>query len=157
MLISSTNQNLQFTYMYIYNFQINLKLQLSCFKEVEKKLKRQLGDHIELEAKKLLAKAVYLFSIGGNDYMSITLNQTNALSSYYKKKIHGAYRMRASHQSLTEDYVQVICAHEPSLIAKMNNIALPILLKKIQRQLPGFKYALYDYYTTLVERTLYST
>lgn len=58
-------------------------MQLSYFKEVEKKLKRQLGD---IEAKKLLAKAVYLFSIGGNDYMTITLNQTNALSSYYKKK-----------------------------------------------------------------------
>lgn len=49
------------------------------------------------------------------------------------------------------------CAHEPSVIAKMHNIALPKLLKKIQRQLPGFKYALYDYYTTLAERTLNST
>ena len=49
------------------------------------------------------------------------------------------------------------CGHEPSVIAKMYNIALPKLLKKIQRQLPGFKYALYDYYTTLAERTLNST
>lgn len=49
------------------------------------------------------------------------------------------------------------CGHEPSVIAKMYYIALPKLLKKIQRQLPGFKYALYDYYTTLAERTLNST
>lgn len=49
------------------------------------------------------------------------------------------------------------CAHEPTAIAKMHNIALPKLLKKIQQQLPGFKYALYDYYTTLAERTLYAT
>jgi hypothetical protein len=48
-------------------------LQLSYFEEVEKKLKRQLGD---AEAKKLVARAVYLFSTGGNDYMAVTLNQT---------------------------------------------------------------------------------
>ena len=49
------------------------------------------------------------------------------------------------------------CAHEPTVIAKMHNIALPKVLEKMQRQLPGFKYALYDYYTTLAARTLYST
>ncbi|XP_059456687.1 GDSL esterase/lipase 1-like isoform X2 [Corylus avellana] len=154
---------------------INLKLQLSYFEEVEKKLKRQLGN---AEAKKLVARAVYLFSIGGNDYMAVTLNQTTPLTSFYKKKYMtmvlanfttvikmggrkfgfqnlgpiGCMPATKASLGITTD-----CAHEPLVIAKMHNIALPKLLQKIQRQLPGFKYALYDYYTTLAERTLYST
>ena len=47
-------------------FQINLHLQLGYFKNVEQWLKQKLGD---VEAKKLLRRAVYLFSIGSNDYL----------------------------------------------------------------------------------------
>ncbi|XP_030972724.1 GDSL esterase/lipase 4-like [Quercus lobata] len=160
---------------------INLELQLSYFEEVEKKLKQQLGD---TEAKKLLSKSVYLFSIGGNDYITITssVNQSNVITSSYKKKymtmvlgnfttaIKKVYKMggrKFGFQNLgpigcmpaTKASLGITsdCAHEPSVIAKMHNIALPKLLKKIQRQLPGFKHALYDYYTTLAERTLHST
>ena len=66
-------------------FQINLELQLSYFEEVEKKLEQQLGD---AEAKNLLSKSVYLFSIGGNDYITITssVNKSNVITSSYKKK-----------------------------------------------------------------------
>lgn len=62
--------------------------------------------------------------------MTITLNQTNALYSYYKKKYMGPIGcMPATKASLR---ITCDCAHEPSVIAKMHNIALPILLKKIQ-------------------------
>lgn len=45
---------------------INLKTQLSYFKNLEKQLSHNLGDN---EAKKLVSNAVYLFSTGSNDYV----------------------------------------------------------------------------------------
>ncbi|XP_075667834.1 GDSL esterase/lipase 3-like [Castanea sativa] len=151
------------------------------FEEVEKKLKQKLGD---AEAKKLLSKSVYLFSIGGNDYMAFisSVNQSNVITSSDKmeymtmvlgnfttviKKVYkmggrkfgfqnvgpiGCMPSTKASLGITSDF-----AHEPTVMAKMHNIGLPKVLKKIQRELPGFKYALYDYYTTLAARTLYST
>ncbi|GMY34846.1 GDSL esterase/lipase 1-like isoform X1 [Fagus crenata] len=49
--------------------KISLPTQLSYFKAVVKSLRQKLGD---VEAKKVLMRAVYLFSIGGNDYFSFT-------------------------------------------------------------------------------------
>lgn len=46
---------------------VNLNTQLRYFKKVEKQLRKELGDE---ESKKLLLEAVYLISIGGNDYIS---------------------------------------------------------------------------------------
>lgn len=46
---------------------INLKTQLSYFKNVEKLLRQKLGTK---DAKQLLHNSVFLFSIGGNDYVS---------------------------------------------------------------------------------------
>lgn len=46
---------------------VNLNTQLRYFKKVEKHLRQKLGDE---ESKKLLLEAVYLISIGGNDYIS---------------------------------------------------------------------------------------
>ncbi|PKI18359.1 hypothetical protein CRG98_049367, partial [Punica granatum] len=45
-----------------------LKLQLSYFEEVQKKLKQQECNE---KARDLLSKAIYLFSMGGNDYMKV--------------------------------------------------------------------------------------
>lgn len=79
---------------------------------MEKKLKRQLGD---AEAKKLLAKSIYLFSIGGNDYMSITMNQTNAFSSDYKK-----------------EYMTMVLGNFTTVIkVRLNTINLIFLIMKI--------------------------
>ena len=47
---------------------IDLKTQLSYFKDVEKSLRKKLGD---TEAKALISKAVYFISMGGNDYGSL--------------------------------------------------------------------------------------
>lgn len=58
--------------------QISLPQQLSYFKNVVKQLKQKLG---EVKTKKLLKRAVYLFSIGGNDYFSFFRNNGNASKS----------------------------------------------------------------------------
>ena len=44
-----------------------METQIKYFKKVEKSLRQELGD---AEAKKLLSRAVYLISIGGNDYLN---------------------------------------------------------------------------------------
>ncbi|GMY34845.1 GDSL esterase/lipase 1 [Fagus crenata] len=55
--------------------KISLPKQLSYFKNVVKSLRQNLGD---VEAKKVLMRAVYLFSIGGNDYFNFHEQNPNA-------------------------------------------------------------------------------
>lgn len=59
-------------------------MQLSYFKEVEKSLRQKLGD---VEAKKMLMRAVYLFSMGGNDYFSFSSKYPNASQSYQQEYV----------------------------------------------------------------------
>ena len=61
-----------------FSLQISLPTQLSYFKAVVKSLRQKLGD---VEAKKVLMRAVYLFSIGGNDYFSFYSQNLNATQS----------------------------------------------------------------------------
>lgn len=60
---------------------IDLKTQLSYFKFVEKQLKQKLGDE---EAETLLSEAVYLFSVGGNDYFNLFTSNSSDL--HFSKK-----------------------------------------------------------------------
>ena len=64
---------------------VNLKTQLSHFKNVEKKMREQLGD---VETKKLLSRALYLFSTGTNDYFVRVLNST-VLRSFSREEYVG--------------------------------------------------------------------
>ena len=66
------------------SLQINLPAQLSYFKAVVKSLRQKLGD---VEAKKVLMRAVYLFSIGGNDYFSFYSENPNATQSYRRQYV----------------------------------------------------------------------
>lgn len=59
---------------------LNLRIQLSYFKEVEKLLRKKLRSE---EAKMLLMKAVYLFSIGGNDYRAMASYLPHSLKIQY--------------------------------------------------------------------------
>ncbi|TYI25462.1 hypothetical protein ES332_A05G051600v1 [Gossypium tomentosum] len=76
-------------------FVVDLETQIKYFNKVEKSLRQELGD---AGAKKLLSKAVYLISIGGNDYLTknssvsdeefvstVLGNLTVALKEIYKK------------------------------------------------------------------------
>ncbi|XP_056169833.1 uncharacterized protein LOC115685670 [Syzygium oleosum] len=152
------------------------KLQLNYFEEVVKGLKQQLGD---AGARKLLSKAVYLFSIGGNDYNAIQ-NNPEATASFRKmymtmvlgnitegiKQVYALGGRKFAFQNVGPIGCMPAtraasgsegCVHDPTVIAKMHNIALSRLLKRIKQGRPGFKYALFDYYTSLTMRTLYSS
>lgn len=58
---------------------IDLKTQLSYFKNVEKMLRQKLGTK---DTKQLLHNAVYMFSIGGNDYLSPIGSNSSIYYSY---------------------------------------------------------------------------
>lgn len=64
----------------MYDFQvINLNTQLIYFKNMERLLRQKLGDE---DAKKILFEAVYLISIGSNDYLSPYSTGSSVLQSY---------------------------------------------------------------------------
>ena len=70
--------------MVVYHFQvISLNTQLSYFKNVEKQFRRMLGDEA---AKKVLFEAVYLISIGTNDYLSPFFRYSTVFQSYSQKQ-----------------------------------------------------------------------
>lgn len=63
---------------------IELKSQIKYFREVvETWLKRKLG---KAEGGLILSKAVYLFSIGTNDYMSLFVTNSSFLKSHSKSQ-----------------------------------------------------------------------
>ena len=68
----------------LFDLQISLLLQLSYFKNVVKQLKQKLGN---AKTEKLLMGAVYLFSIGGNDYGVFQMNYPNASLSHQREYV----------------------------------------------------------------------
>lgn len=160
---------------------INLKKQVDYYVQMVQKLKQQVG---EGPAKQLLSEAVYLFNIAGNDY--VTLLQKNVkklpLSNFKKKRqlnmiignltihiktIYNQGGRKFAFQNLgplgcmpSMKYMlgyKGTCAPEPQELAKMHNNAFGALLKRLQSQLPGFKYSVYDFYTALYLRVLYGS
>ncbi|CAN7018559.1 unnamed protein product [Brassica rapa subsp. trilocularis] len=100
---------------------ISLGAQLNNFKNVEKRLRSELGDS---EAKRIISRAVYLFHIGGNDYVyPILFANSSTFKSSSKEKF--------------SDFV-------------LGNITA--VIERLESDLSGFKYALHDYHTSLSER-----
>ncbi|KAK4591482.1 hypothetical protein RGQ29_021615 [Quercus rubra] len=153
---------------------INLPAQLSYFKAVVKSLRQKLGD---VEAKKVLMRAVYLFSIGGNDYFSFYSENPNASQSYRRqyvgmvignltnvlKEIYDLGGRKIAFQNAgplgclpamkaRSPQLGSGCAEEPSALARLHNSALASVLKKLESKLPGFKYSIFDYYNALGDR-----
>lgn len=64
--------------------QISLAMQLRDFKALGKLLREKLG---ETETSKVLNRAVYLFSIGGNDYFSLFSENPNASESHQRQYV----------------------------------------------------------------------
>ena len=58
---------------------IPLRMQAIYFKKVERRLKEELGRN---EAKEVISKAVFLFSIGNNDYLSPFLTSPIFFNSF---------------------------------------------------------------------------
>ncbi|KAM7471902.1 hypothetical protein LguiA_010085 [Lonicera macranthoides] len=150
---------------------INLKTQMTYFKQVKKQLKQKLGSQ---EAKQLLFNSVYLVSIGGNDYLS-TYGTSSTVFDIYTP----------------EEYVEIVIGNITSFINEMYNegarkfgfFSLPPLgcwpsvreangdcvenvtslmqlhnkefsrsINKLDRHLEGFTYSKFDLYTSISDR-----
>ncbi|KAH7565668.1 hypothetical protein JRO89_XS09G0242300 [Xanthoceras sorbifolium] len=156
---------------------INLETQLGYYKKVESWLREKLGND---EAKMIISRAVYLFSIGSNDYISpfltnnFTLLINSSSDSKYVgivignltrviKEIYESGGRKFAFTNLpnlgcfpgmriirTEDNGR--CLKEVSSLAKLHNKALSKLLFDLNKQLKGFKYSIFDMNSRLRQR-----
>ncbi|KAI3670570.1 hypothetical protein L1987_87908 [Smallanthus sonchifolius] len=154
---------------------ISLDTQLGYHKRVEKRLKKTHDNNT-------FSKAVYLFSIGSNDYMSpyLITNSTHFNASYSNsllvrmvignittaiKELHQRGARKFGFLNLgplgCQPGLRIIlnppndsggCVGSASLLARLHNQALTKSLKKLANQLSGFKYALYDFSHDLERR-----
>ncbi|XP_031265365.1 GDSL esterase/lipase 1-like [Pistacia vera] len=156
-------------------YVIDLNTQLSYFKLVEKQLKQKLGD---AGAKRLLSKAVYIFSIGTNDYLVPLFTNSSVLQSDYSRKKYIGMVIGNLTTTIKEIYeiggrkfgflnlddlgclplIRAIvpgssgsCLESVSELAKLHNKALSEVLPELESQLPGFKYAIHDFYNSSLE------
>ncbi|XP_074299998.1 GDSL esterase/lipase 5-like [Silene latifolia] len=150
---------------------INLHTQLRNFKKVEVMLSEKLGDKVE--AKKMVSKAVHLFSVGADDYMAVvnsTLfsgftapqyvnmvigNLTSVITEIYRRGGRKFAFMNvpqvACMPELRNENVHGNgeCLKEAWIYPILHNQALGLALAQLELELPGFKYSLYDLYTHL--------
>ncbi|XAR49841.1 hypothetical protein NMG60_11003997 [Bertholletia excelsa] len=156
-------------------FVINLRTQLIYYKKVERWLRRKLG---KVEAKTTLSRAVYLFSIGSNDYTSPFLINSTLLNSYPKPEyvqmvignltlaIREVYRRGGRRfgfinlgdlgcvpaMRVLEPKGNGRCLGEASELSQLHNVALSKMLSNLEKQLLGFRYSLYDFNRILRQR-----
>ncbi|KAK4591489.1 hypothetical protein RGQ29_021621 [Quercus rubra] len=154
---------------------IDLKTQLHYHKKLAKLLRTRLGHE---EAKTLLARAVYLISIGSNDYFALSTSNSSALQTYSPEEyvdivignltsvIKGIYKKGGRKfaipnlaplgclpiaRALSPNNTGA-CVEELSTLAELHNEALSKSLQELENQLDGFKYSIADTYTSLSER-----
>ncbi|XVF67194.1 hypothetical protein PTKIN_Ptkin10aG0100700 [Pterospermum kingtungense] len=156
-------------------FVIDLHTQVSYFKNIEKLLSQELGD---AEAKKLLGRALYIISIGSNDYLTPIVQNSSVLQSYSEeeyvamvignltvsiKEIHKKGGRKFGFLSLGPigciPGLKLLvsgstssCLDKATRLAHLHNKALSVALQKLENQLEGFKFANHDFYTSLIER-----
>ncbi|XP_028752109.1 GDSL esterase/lipase 1-like [Neltuma alba] len=153
---------------------IDLKTQLSYFKRVIKVLRQKLQD---AETKSLLARAVYLISIGSNDYLGPLMENSSVIASYSPEKyvdmvlgnlttvikeIHKQGGRKFGFLNVgplgCTPLVRVLvnggeglCREEVSALVKLHNTALSVELPKLEKRLKGFKYSLYNFYDSVFD------
>lgn len=157
---------------------INLKEQLTFYKKVERLLREKLGNN---EAEMRLSRAVYMLSIGNNDYLSPFLINSTILSSFSNsqyvsmvignlstviKEIYEVGGRKFAFLNSPElgclPGMRIIkpeinkngrsCFQRVSALAKLHNKALSNLLSQLEKQLNGFKYSLFNLHGSLRER-----
>ncbi|KAJ1407038.1 SGNH hydrolase superfamily [Sesbania bispinosa] len=161
---------------------IDLNTQTNYFREVGKQLRQKLGG---MEAKKLLSRAVYIFSIGGNDYGTPFLtNSTTPLLLPYPQQQFVDFVIGNITVAIKEIYneggrkfgfvnvgplncfpllrrlvngttISACLEEQGSALARLHNNALSKMLQKLQRQLKGFRYSITDFYGSLIELMKY--
>ncbi|CAH8306186.1 unnamed protein product [Eruca vesicaria subsp. sativa] len=154
---------------------INLGTQLKSFKNVERRLKSELG---KAEVKMIFSRAVYLFHIGGNDlfypfsanssllqsnskeaFVDFVIgNTTSVIKQVYKmggRKFGflnvGAYDCAPGASILNRTNIGS-CFNPVTELIDLHNKKFADALRRLQRELSGFRYALHDYHTSLLER-----
>ncbi|XP_050383872.1 GDSL lipase-like [Argentina anserina] len=153
-------------------FVIPLNYQLHLFKNMEKQLRHKLGD---AETYTLLSSAVYLISIGGNDYFSpfadncsyfethsqeeyigmVMGNLTNVIKEIHNKGGRKFGFTRMPPLGLVPSQRpgnKRTCVKEITSLVNMHNAALPKTLKNLKSKLQGFKYSIAKLDTYLIDR-----
>ncbi|KAI3512472.1 hypothetical protein L1887_19788 [Cichorium endivia] len=146
-------------------FVVDLKTQLQYFRDLEKHFRQKLGDS---EAEELLSDAVYLFSCGGNDYLSPVGNNESILYPYTHEQYVGMVignltdAFKGIHEKGGRKFGIVTvpplgcwpsvragrpgntCNEESDVIVNLHNQKLSQKLEELENQLEGFMYAKYD-------------
>ncbi|XP_065869101.1 GDSL esterase/lipase 1-like [Euphorbia lathyris] len=158
-----------------YNGPIDFRTQTIDLKKVISSMVKEVG---EAEAKKRVMKSVLLFSLGGNDYFSYNskypnatgaqkIQHVNAVIAKLTSGIKDLYNIglrkiaiqnvgplgcypgtRSEHPEL----VNGACVPSLQAYAAQHNKALAEAMKKLETQLPGFKYSIFDYFHALSAR-----
>ncbi|KAJ4837544.1 hypothetical protein Tsubulata_028095, partial [Turnera subulata] len=143
---------------------VNLQTQLSYFRDVEKQVRKEIGD---AETKLLLSKAIYLFSIGINDYVIPLTTNSTVFQSYSEKEYLGMEIYKVGGRKFgfvntppmgCTPYMKALkqlssgCFEAITALEKLHNRELSKLLKDLQGKLEGFGYTNFDVYKSLRER-----
>nr|GMC84537.1 GDSL esterase/lipase 1-like [Ipomoea batatas] len=153
---------------------ISFKAQLGYFNKVSQQLKQEVGSD---GSKQLLSNAVYMFSIGSNDYSTFVTNST-LLNSYtqnqyvdmvvgnmstvfqeiYKEGGRkfvilsvGAIGCVPSARAANFQTGSSECLEILQTLAKLHNEALQKMLNNLATNLPGFKYSYFDYFQSAID------
>ncbi|XP_015078865.1 GDSL esterase/lipase 2-like [Solanum pennellii] len=156
-------------------FVIDLQTQLKLFQSVTQLLRNKVG---ETESKQILSNAVYIFSTGSNDFFAPLLanstfqysdreyvqmimgNLTSVLKGIYKEggrkfvmlnlgPLGCLPLLRAL--NLQIGVTNGSCMEKATNLAKLFNSALPEMLKKLEKQLPGFKYTIFNFFKVIAD------
>ncbi|XP_004510557.1 GDSL esterase/lipase 5-like [Cicer arietinum] len=153
---------------------IPFKTQARNFKKVTVWLRHKLGSS---NSQKLLSNAVYMFSIGSNDYLSPFLTNSDVLNSYSHsqyvamvvgnftsiiKEIHKRGARKFAFLNLPplgclpgtriiQSQGKGRCLEDLSSLASLHNQALYEVLIQLEKQLRGFNFSLYDFNSDLTQ------
>ncbi|WCJ40473.1 GDSL lipase [Euphorbia peplus] len=152
---------------------IDLKSQVGYFKKFRMQLRQRLGAK---SADKILSKAIFLLSIGINDYFHQNKRNSSCFDALVCKKEY--IKMVASNVSTVLKEIHEYggrkfvvsnvapfgcmpgaraanhgeCLNRLSSVAKMHNIQLELLLKSLQFELKDFQYIYFNLHDSLTQR-----
>ncbi|WCJ40460.1 GDSL lipase [Euphorbia peplus] len=155
---------------------IDLNSQVGYFKKVRIQLRQRLGAKT---ADKLLSKAIFLISIGINDYWQQSDTNSSCFDALACKNVY--VKMVASNVSAVlqkihknggrkfaisnvapmgcmpgaRDVNHGECSNQLSSVAKLHNIQLELLLKSLQVELQHFQYLYFNFHDSLIQRIEY--
>ncbi|KAF8012816.1 hypothetical protein BT93_I0852 [Corymbia citriodora subsp. variegata] len=157
-------------------YVVDFKTQLKQFESLVKNLREKLGDE---KAERIVSEGVYMVSIGVNDYVNTVLNnpalfQSVSMEDYVgmvvgniSTVLEGIYKVGARKFGLFTmlpfgclPIVRLAtgngsCSTSATELTELHNEAFPATLTKLESRLQGFKYSLFDMYTSLTERIQY--